>query len=327
MRKLVATIGRSEGMVVLVGRPDPRMGLVLRSLAARLTADFTVVSVRSRPGSGLDELLDACTAAHQRELADAADASSGEHATGEKRATVILVEDGETLTDGTLAELARLAQLAKDRARPLRVVLAGSPELGPRVERLELPLGGMVHAETCRIDGASVGSDQRRWLLAGAGGLIAAGFAALILTGESSPPRVSFEAVPQPASTPSPLHSSGAGKPTKRLPAAPIAPAPSPTEPAGRDLASLLARAERQIAAGKLDAPEDDNAFRTYQEIVILAPEDTAGTHLLSLIRETYLDQAREAEQRGDSESALRFRDTARLLTPERAALIAQSRQ
>ncbi len=324
MRKLVATIGRSEGMVVLVGRPGLRTGLVLRSLAARLTADFTVVSVRSRPGCGLDELLDACTAAHQRELADA---SSGERATGEKRATVILVEDGETLTDGTLAELARLAQLAKDRARPLRVVLAGSPELGPRVERLELPLGGMVHAETCRIDGAPVGSDQRRWLLAGAGGLIAAGFAALILTGESSPPRVSFEAVPQPASTPSPLQSSGAGKATKPLPTAPIAPAPSPAEPAGRDLASLLARAERQIAAGKLDAPEDDNAFRTYQEIVILAPEDTAGTHLLSLIRETYLDQAREAEQRGDSESALRFRDTARLLTPERAALIAQSRQ
>jgi hypothetical protein len=76
-----------------------------------------------------------------------------------------------------------------------------------------------------------------------------------------------------------------------------------------------------------LVCPEDDNAFRTYQEIVILAPEDTAGPHLLSLIRESYLDRARDAEQQGDSDSALRFRDTARLLTPERAALFAASRQ
>jgi hypothetical protein len=308
MHKLVATIGRAEGLVVLVERPGPRMSLVLQTLAARLAPDFTVVSVRSRSGSGLDDLLDACTAAYRQERASP------------KGATAILIEDGDTIADSVLTELARFARLAKDRAQKLRIVLTGSPELGPRAVRLELPLGGMVHAETCRVDEASGRPARRQWLLAGAGALIAAGFAALILTGESVPSRVSLE-------TPEAGIAAAPSATAAKLPETPAAPAVSPAEPAGRNVASLLARAQRQIAAGRLDAPEDDNAFRTYQEIVILAPEDTAGPHLLSLIRESYLDQAHEAEQRGDSESALRFRDTARLLTPERAALFAASRQ
>ena len=327
MRKLVATIGRAEGMVVLVDQPGPRVRDLLQALAARLAADFTVVSVRSRLGSGLDDLLDACTAAYRHERATP---SSHDKGAPRNTATVILIEDADTIADGVLAELARFARLAKDRAQKLRIVLAGSPELGPRALRLELPLGGMVHAETCRTDDAA-GRAAKKWLLAGAGSLIAAGFAALILTGESAPSRVSLETpaggVAGRPSAAAPAQSPGgatAAKPSAEVPAAPAA---SPAELADRNLASLIARAQRQIAAGRLDTPEDDNAFRTYQEIVILAPEDTAGPHLLSLIRESYLDQARDAEQRGDSDSALRFRDTARLLTPERAALFAQSRQ
>ena len=95
MRKLVATIARAEGMVVLVDRPGHRMGLVLQTLAARLAANFTVVSVRSRPGTGVDDLLDACSAAYRTGPVEAVEASSSD-----KRMTVILIEDGETLADG-----------------------------------------------------------------------------------------------------------------------------------------------------------------------------------------------------------------------------------
>jgi hypothetical protein len=329
MRKLVATIGHAEGMVVLVDRPGRRMGLLLQVLAAKLTSEFIVVSVRSRPDSGLDDLLDASAVAYRRDFTQISD----EHP-NENLATVILIEDGEVLADGTLQELARLALLAKDRKRPLRIVLTGSPELGPRVERLELSLGGMVHAQTCQIDDTTAGADRRPWLVAAAAGsVVAAGFAALILTGTTTPPQISPEAAggglaaEQPAAVPLPLSSPAVVEPLKPSPEAPIPPAAAPGEPAGHDLADLVARAHRQLADGRLDEPQDDNAFRTYQEIVILAPEDTAGPHLLSLIRDAYLDRARDAEQHGDADRAGQLRDAARIVTPEHAALLAASRQ
>jgi hypothetical protein len=328
MRKLVATIGQAEGMVVLVDQPGRRMGLLLQVLAAKLTSEFIVVSVRSRPESGLDDLLDASAVAYQRDFTQIIDTRPDEIST-----TVILIEDGETLTDDTLRELARLALLAKDRQRPLRIVLTGSPELGPRIELLQLRLGGMVHAQTCQIDDAPAATSQRPWLLAATGGLIAAGFAALILTGKTTPPQISPEAAggglaaEQPADMPLPLSNPAAVTPLKPSPEAPIPPAASPGEPAGHDLAELMARAHRQIADGRLDEPQDDNAFRTYQEIVILAPEDTAGPHLLSLIRDAYLERARDAEQHGDADRAGQLRDAARVVTPEHAALLAASRQ
>src|SRR5690349_13208293 len=122
MRKLVATIGRAEGMVVLVDRPGPRMSVALEALARRLAPDFTVVSVRARLGSGLDELLDACTAAYRDERASP---TSPEKSAAATNATVIIIEDGDTIADSVLTELARFARLAKDRPQKLRIVLAG----------------------------------------------------------------------------------------------------------------------------------------------------------------------------------------------------------
>jgi TPR repeat protein len=87
---------------------------------------------------------------------------------------------------------------------------------------------------------------------------------------------------------------------------------PTPTAADERDervelVKLLLARGSRQVAAGKITAPADDNALTTYREILLIAPEGRAGPMLLERIRARYRDDARAAESAGNAAEARRL--------------------
>ena len=80
----------------------------------------------------------------------------------------------------------------------------------------------------------------------------------------------------------------------------------------------LMARGARQVSAGQITAPSDDNALTTYREILLIAPEGNAGPELLESIRAHYREKARSAETAGNSAEAHRLEALA--LDPLRAA-------
>jgi hypothetical protein len=60
-----------------------------------------------------------------------------------------------------------------------------------------------------------------------------------------------------------------------------ISTAAAPTASAGpADAAALITTFERQLAAGRLDQPDTDNALETYRQIAATAPQDPATTRL-----------------------------------------------
>jgi hypothetical protein len=69
----------------------------------------------------------------------------------------------------------------------------------------------------------------------------------------------------------------------------------------------LMARGARQVSAGQITAPPDDNALTTYHEILLIAPEGNAGPKLLDSIREHYREKARSAERAGNGTEARRL--------------------
>jgi type II secretory pathway predicted ATPase ExeA len=74
----------------------------------------------------------------------------------------------------------------------------------------------------------------------------------------------------------------------------------------------LMTRGARQVAAGQITNPPDDNALTTYREILLIAPDGNAGPKLLESIRAHYRDKARAAESAGNSAEAQRLEAVAR---------------
>jgi tetratricopeptide (TPR) repeat protein len=70
------------------------------------------------------------------------------------------------------------------------------------------------------------------------------------------------------------------------------------------DTAALVARFERQLATGRLDQPDTDNALETYRQIAAVAPQDPATTRLgehLAAAFWTRANEARAAKRRDDA--------------------------
>jgi hypothetical protein len=69
-----------------------------------------------------------------------------------------------------------------------------------------------------------------------------------------------------------------------------------PSATAGHtDTSALVAMFERQLAAGRLDQPEIDNALETYRQIAAVAPQDPATTRLGERLAAAFWTRANEA--------------------------------
>jgi TPR repeat protein len=61
------------------------------------------------------------------------------------------------------------------------------------------------------------------------------------------------------------------------------------------DISALTAMFERQLAAGKLDRPDIDNALETYRQIAAVAPQDPATTRIGEHLAAAFWTRANEA--------------------------------
>jgi hypothetical protein len=299
---LADRIRSAEGLVLLPGRSARRMRIVLRRLAGALAPTCAVASIDCRNGAGFAELIAACCASlgiaddGAGPLPAFADFVSARMERGQ--ATALLIEGSDALSGETLAKLAQLALLEEGGERPLRIVVTGASALAARSDGPKLALGGEAWAVTRVVDGVPRGMLR----LAVGGGLAAVAILASMLAGQGPAPPLS-PPLPAAVSTEQAVSTQQAVTTEQAVNEAPDA-APVPEEPPKTGAAALFARAQRELAEGKLDSPENDNAFRTYQQIVLLAPDDPAGPRLLSMIRERGLDQAREVELPGGRDGA-----------------------
>jgi hypothetical protein len=328
---LAEQIRSAKQIVFLVDRSERRLRAATRRLAAELAPGFAVASIKRRSGAGFADLIAECCASldiagNANPLSAFADFVSARMEEG--HATALLFEGADAMTGDTLAKLAQLALLEENGERPLRVVLTGPPDLASRSDDLNLPPGSDGHAVVRLADSVS-GAPSGALRLTVGGGIASAVVLAAVLAGRApapapTPPLPAAVGVEQPAA----ISEGERDRPVRESHAATAAPALSelPEAPAKTGLAGLLARAERELSEGKLDSPESDNAFRTYQQIVLLAPDDPAGPHLLTVIRERIADQAREAEQREDADGGRRLRAASRTLEPEGSGLLPDTR-
>jgi hypothetical protein len=68
-----------------------------------------------------------------------------------------------------------------------------------------------------------------------------------------------------------------------------------PATAAPADTSALAAMFERQLAAGRLDQPDIDNALETYRQIAAVAPQDPATTRLGERLAAAFWTRANEA--------------------------------
>jgi hypothetical protein len=118
----------------------------------------------------------------------------------------------------------------------------------------------------------------------------------------------------EPEPTPSPSTASGDAEPTEAGRLGTNAPPASAGERDERVevVRLLLERGARQVAAGQIAAPANDNAVNTYREIMLIAPDGRAGPMLLESIRARYRAEAREAKDAGNDAEAQRLETLAR---------------
>lgn len=89
-----------------------------------------------------------------------------------------------------------------------------------------------------------------------------------------------------------------------------------------RELAELLGRAWRQMAAEKLTTPVGENAFETYREVLRRVPGHEGALEGLDRIKGRYLEWVEVAKKRGNWSRARRYYDKALKVDPEDQRLV-----
>lgn len=177
--RLLSGLDARKGVVLLVGEPGTgKTTLLLRLEQALLAAGHPVVLHRCATTS-FDELLEACCdklrvpetannrmgrvrtlAAHLLERLEAGTTA------------VILVDDAQTLSDGTLEDLSRLTELEIEGRKLVQVVLAGRTELVSRLRGSNLSIlqeSAISYCELEPLDRGEVESYIRHRLQAAEG--------------------------------------------------------------------------------------------------------------------------------------------------------------
>ncbi len=94
--------------------------------------------------------------------------------------------------------------------------------------------------------------------------------------------------------------------------------------PTNRKVERLLARAERQIKAGKYARPSGDNAHESLQAAASYAPQDKRVTQGFEQLLRRVSAQARQQQQAENWQAALMYVEDALRIAPEDAALVAR---
>jgi type II secretory pathway predicted ATPase ExeA len=144
--RLLSDLGGNKGVLLLVGAPGTGKTLLLRRLEQTLSAAGRPVVLPGRATASFDELLEACC-----EKLDVLDATHDRMGHVRALAThllerlepgttaVILIDDAQSWSDAALEDLSWLTDLDIDGRKLVQVVLAGRPELVPRLCVSRLP--------------------------------------------------------------------------------------------------------------------------------------------------------------------------------------------
>ena len=89
------------------------------------------------------------------------------------------------------------------------------------------------------------------------------------------------------------------------------------------DIYRLLQQAERALTLDRLTAPIEDNAYRYYQEILRLAPDNQPAVEGMQRIAQRYLELAEDAYQGGETTRVETLLQRAEWVAPDYAAIAA----
>ncbi len=153
---LMRAIQDRAGLILLVGPAGSGKSTLLRTIRNVLTRKQTTVLSRSRPGSGLDDLLASLldelritsVSASREDRLEALAAFLDRR----KEPAVLLVDEAHHAPDRALVGLAALAMYRRGENDGLQVVLAGDTQLEDRLQCAELAWIADHIADTVRLD-------------------------------------------------------------------------------------------------------------------------------------------------------------------------------
>jgi Serine/threonine protein kinase len=90
-----------------------------------------------------------------------------------------------------------------------------------------------------------------------------------------------------------------------------------------RQVEALLASAEQQLAALRLTTPKGDNAYKTYREVLAIAPGNQRALAGIQRIAERYAQLARSLQRKGDLKESLTLIQKGLAVVPEHTRLLA----
>jgi serine/threonine-protein kinase PpkA len=173
---------------------------------------------------------------------------------------------------------------------------------------------------------------KKKWIAAG--GVLAVAGGIYGYGSFETPPRLVSKSWPPGKGEASPDHGLYRGRVIGQS-TKPVPPAASPDETTARTqdpvdhrkkveqkIAGLLAKAEKQLAAGSLGAPAGDNCYETYRQIVSLDPSSKAAESLLVKIGGAYHRLAKANQARGQIQNSLVNVGKGLMLVPEDKALL-----
>jgi ankyrin repeat protein len=148
-------------------------------------------------------------------------------------------------------------------------------------------------------------------------------------TEQTLQPESPVQLAPQPA--PSPSQPQDEAPPRQEQTRQPSPPQPSETDQAREDKTrkekELLAKAEKQIAKGRLTTPSGDNALETYQALLRLTPEHDQARVGLQTIQQYYRKQAEAAAKTEKWSTARAQYEKALTILPDDATILAALQQ